>query len=119
MKKNSDKSHSSIGMFPHRFGRFLPSVTHLASENLILPNFSMLRGVAVGLEPSGGCRDPISWVSFPCMTTEEVPDSWRRSLTTKEDRAVALLMDRECCLKSLASDESSNQSLISSGGGGG
>ena len=49
MKKNSDKSHSSIGMFPHRFGRFLPSVTHLASEKLILPNFSMLRGVAVSV----------------------------------------------------------------------
>ena len=49
MKKNSDKSHSSIGMFPHRFGCFLPSVTHLASEKLILPNFSMLRGVAVSV----------------------------------------------------------------------
>ena len=48
-EKNSDKSHSSIGMFPHRFGRFLPSVTHLASEKLILPNFSMLRGVAVSV----------------------------------------------------------------------
>ena len=47
MKKNSDKSHSSIGMFPHRFGCFLPSVTHLASEKSILPNFSMLRGVAI------------------------------------------------------------------------
>ena len=42
------------------------------------------------------------------MTTEEVPDSWRRSFTTKEERAVALLIDRECCLKSLASDESSS-----------
>ena len=49
MKKNSDTSHSSIGMFPHRFGRFLPSVTHLASEKSILPNFSMLRGVAVSV----------------------------------------------------------------------
>ena len=44
------------------------------------------------------------------MTTEEVPDSWRRSFTTKEERAVALLMDLECCLKSLASGESSNHS---------
>ena len=49
MKKNSDKSHSSIGMFPHRFGCFLPSVIHLASEKLILPIFSMLRGVAVSV----------------------------------------------------------------------
>ena len=51
------------------------------------------------------------------MTTEEVPDSWRRSFTTKEERAVALLIDRECCLKSLASGESSNHNLMSSGGG--
>ena len=28
-------------------GVFLPSVTHLASEKSILPNFSMLRGVAI------------------------------------------------------------------------
>ena len=31
-------------MFPHRFGRFFPLVTHLPSEN---SNFSSLSGVAI------------------------------------------------------------------------
>ena len=45
--KNSDKSHGSTGMFPHQFGRFLPLVGHLPSENSILSNFSSPRGVAI------------------------------------------------------------------------
>ena len=47
MEKNSDKSHGSTGMFPHQFGRFLPLVGHLPSENSILSNFSSPRGVAI------------------------------------------------------------------------
>merc|ERR1712218_569612 len=34
-------------MFPHRFGRFLPRVTHIPSENSILSNLSSPRGVAI------------------------------------------------------------------------
>ena len=45
--KNSDKSHGSTGMFPHRLGVFLPLVGHLPSENSILSNFSSPRGVAI------------------------------------------------------------------------
>ena len=47
MEKNSDKSHGSTGIFPHRFGRFLPLVTNLPSENSIFSNFSSPRGVAI------------------------------------------------------------------------
>ena len=47
MEKNFDKSHGSTGMFPHQFGRFLPLVGHLPSENSILSNFSSPRGVAI------------------------------------------------------------------------
>ena len=49
MEKNSDKSHGSTGMFPHRFGRFLPQVGHLPSEKSILLDFSSSRVVAISV----------------------------------------------------------------------
>ena len=48
-EKNSDKSHGSTDMFPHRFGRFLPLVDHLPSEKFILLDFSSSRVVAVSV----------------------------------------------------------------------
>ena len=62
MEKNSDKSHGLTDMSPHRFGRFLPLVTHLPNENSILSNFSSPRGVAIlGCEyhsQAGSARTP-------------------------------------------------------------
>ena len=45
-EKNSDKSHGSTDMFPHRFERFLLLVDHIPSEKLILLDFSSSRAVA-------------------------------------------------------------------------
>ena len=49
MEKKSDKSHGSTGMFPHRFGLFLPLVGHLPSEKSILLDFSSSRVVAISV----------------------------------------------------------------------
>ena len=73
MKKNSDKSHSSIGMFPHRFGRFLPLVDRRPSAKLILLDFSSSRVVTVS-------------IPFPEVRNRKGAESGLQNFTSSQNR---------------------------------